>query len=772
MRNKRILLSLLIYLSFTEMTLAKENSTNNMLGTMGYNRQIRSANDTPVCFYDKNYFQQESFCLNNLELIDFKIEKSIGVHANEIRSIKIPATRQITVYQGEHFFTLTDSILKEAWQKIIGMDEVTKIVATDKELLSCDTHCIITQKMVIPLSTVFSHYPSDTQDQEKSVLLSFETSNNTFNMTFNNFIDITVDDGLISILPPNAQQIDFSLHQGATHISFLFSWFNNELFLSYLETVEGELLHLSPTVSVSPGYSFDQEYIDLAIFNSDDRQPLSISKILMAVHSEPHRTKRGTAGILGCFISGPLALYNVITQGRCNQVESAWQHIKAFFSGEDASNKVVAGTGKPLKPKPILVTSQELTSPTLALTQVNTELHGQSLTLPAVSQYCQTPVKQIIGARYPRQIRHSCATWLSSVLADFTLLFGGSLRTWSTEYLIQTLNGILDRRAIDNDNDALDAFIREPGAGNRLIQTINDVAEEQGRSTLIEHVTRSFAYAEQNYAQYVMVNNPPGASNMASPERMGASCDSESDYDSENDDDSDVASPQQAQQYPLGSYQMPAASYVYQAVLPRILRNGEWFVPQEGFDIEVIQGAYQQNRRRIYDLLEVVAEWENIYSERRVYCDRHGIFPTDMETNRYAGQITSQLIRSNVQYSRQDQTIVIVRFNHQIVSISIGYSYSMYDGTNKKNAVIAATLTSPANVLTPETEGAIRGAGTAALHAMIQHLKADGVTLFEAEVISTPSAMVKKRIGFVFIPDPDDNYPFPATDIPTPEPEL
>ncbi|CNL01172.1 N-acetyltransferase GCN5 [Yersinia mollaretii] len=778
MKNKCILLSLLIYLSSTEVALAEGNLTRNVIDRIHHDMAVRSAMTSPVCFYYENYFQGERFCLNPPEVIDFTKENNLQIHANKIKSINIPKSSQITVYQGEHFFTLTDSILQVPWQKMIAVDDVTEIFTTDKKPLNCDTNCIITQKMVIPLSRIFSYYMSDSQYQEKSVLLSFEIHINSFNIGINNFLDITVDDGLVLIQPPNSQQIDFVLHKDATHISFLLSWFENELILSYVETADGELLHSSPIVSMSPSHDIHQEEMELIIFNSDDRQPLTLQKVLMATHREPHRTKRGTAGIVGCFLSGPLALYNLVTQGRCNQVESAWRHIKAIFAGHDASDKVVVGTGEPLKPKPVETSvPPEQDTPTLALTQINTQLHNQSLTLPAVSRFCQKSLDTIINNRYPRQASYSCSTWLSAVLTDFTLLFGSSLRTWSTEYLIQTINGILDRRAIDNDNDAIDAFIHSPVAGNRLIQTLTDVAEEQGRSALINSITQTFTYAEQNYAQYAASSRSQGASHLPNG-AQGASHGSDGSYDSFDENDlydscdsedgsssrSDVAPPQQAQQYPLGSYQMPISSYAHQDILPRILRNGEWIVPQERFDIEVIQGPYTQNRRSLYALLEAIAQWENIYIEKPVQCNRRGLFPTDMDTNRYAGRVTSRLIKSYAQYQRHDQIIVVVRFNQQIVSVSTANTYFVDGSAERTHAVIGATITNPAYVLNPQAEGTIRGAGSAALHATIQHLQASGVTELEAEVISTPSAVIKKRIGFVFVPN---KYGMP---LPTPSP--
>ncbi|WP_049612182.1 hypothetical protein [Yersinia pekkanenii] len=737
MKNKSLFLSIIMCLLYSEIASAKQISVQNIMEHIVSDMIIHPENIPPICAYADNYFKGKKLCFSSSDIIGLVLKNKM----------QTPKISQIITYQDVHSFTLPDSIMTKALQQAARVGKVT-------QPLGCDTACIITQKMVIPLSAIFSRYTQDIQNQERSVLLSFESSDNTFNISFNNYLDVTVDDGFVSILPPNSQQIDFPLRADATHISFLLSWYKNELLLSYLETAQGELLHLSPIVSMSSDDLINQQNIYLSIFNSDDRKPLTLQKVLMAVHNEPNRAKRGAAGIATCFLYGPLALYNIVTHGRCGQVESAWQHIKAFFNGDNTPNRVVAGTGKPLKPMPLLVTrSQELIPPTLALTQLNTQLHGQSLTLPAVAHHCQTPLDDIIGRRYPRQIGNSCSTWLSSVLADFTLLFGSSLRTWSTEYLIQTLNSILDRRAIDTDNDAIDAFIREPIAGNRLIQTITDVAEAQGRSALIDNIIQSFTHAEQNYAQYVLSHSPQAANHVTSSETSDASCSSDRDSDSASSNDSDIASPQQAQQYPLGGYQMPISSYVYQEILPRILQNGAWVVPQERFDIEIIQGTREETRHSIYALLEAIAEWENIYAEKRVYCDRHGIFSTAMETNRYAGQTTSQLIRSYARHSRQDQTIVVVRFNHRIISVSTAHSYLTGDNTERQFGVIGATLTHPAYVLTPQTEGTIRGAGSAALHAMIQHLQANSVTMLEAEVISTPSAIIKKRLGFIFVPD-------------------
>lgn len=116
----------------------------------------------------------------------------------------------------------------------------------------------------------------------------------------------------------------------------------------------------------------------------------------------------------------------------------------------------------------------------------------------------------------------------------------------------------------------------------------------------------------------------------------------------------------------------------------------------------MIQGAREQTRRSIYHLLEITAAWDNIYREQRVYCNHHGIFPTAMDTTRYAGQVTSALIRSHAQFARSEQTIIVVRFNNQIVSTSLAHNYFVGGDPQTQYSTISATLTDPAFVLTPQ----------------------------------------------------------------------
>ncbi|ANI30609.1 hypothetical protein PL78_12330 [Yersinia entomophaga] len=663
-----------------------------------------------------------------------------------------------TLIQPEEIIYLDiNDIFSQHWQS-------RKETSVSNPYLDCDTDCTILQKKIIPLNEIFTQAAIDPNHSSQQVLLSFAlTETNEFNFSIGQYLDIIVDKNSVRLLGGAVPKgIETPLNHHSNQLTFLFHVQDQQLSMSYMESDSTQQRYLSPTINLEIKKSKEINYWpDIEIFNPNPGNPILVKKILLTSQSTHSRFKRGIAGKIGCYLSGPLALYNLVVQGHCTQVESAWSSIKSFFAGKD-STKMIVIAGNPIPLKPTVTPPSEQTDNLNAfeLSVLNTHLHHQALTLPAAADFCHTSIDEIKGARYPRQIRHTCANWLSVVLQDFTLLFGNSLRTWSAEYLTQTLNGILDRQAIDNDNDAQDAFIRQPAAGVRLIQTIADIADREGRAEVIEQVSGAFTHAVQNYANYVMTQPSSGP--------CTPSCsDSSSSHSSCSCSDCDIDSPLAAQELPLGTYQLTLSAYIPQHTQPLILQNGLWVEPAQGFDIEIIRGTFAETRQQRYELMETIQLWRNAYIEKRVYCNKYGNFPTQIDTARFAGQSTSTLLRSTLRYFDENNLIAVVRFNNQIINVSAVSRFSDPDeDASIIQANIIATLTHPAYVLTPNNEGTVRRAGTAALHQLIQQLIADGVQTLSSHVISTPSAIVKKRLGFSFIPDkPHSITPTPNSDL-------
>ncbi len=634
-------------------------------------------------------------------------------------------------------------------------DPLNNLIISGSYPLDCHTSCEMPQKTIIPLSDIFVGDNLQNSGAIKQVLLSFSISNTSeFDINLEQHTDITVDQGTVMIASPALkQEIIFELHKETTHLSFLLNFQHEQLVVNYMESIGNQQLYLSPSINLNLFTPKENNNLsDIVIFNSSPDGSLIMEKILIAQQHGNIRHKRGTAGLLACLDSPLLALYNVVVQGHCDQVESTWAKIKGlFFGNKQKKIDILAGKAEPLKPKitpPASVSAE--TKNTLTLIEINTHLYNQSLTLPATANYCNTPIDNVIGGRYPRQIKHSCANWLSSVLEDFTLLFGASLATWSSEYLIQTLNGILDRQLIDNDNDAIEAFSHNPEIGLRLIQTVGDVAEREGRSPTIDQITAAFSYAQNYYAHYVAVHSAAEASQASQASQASPSCSSESDSDS--DSDSSIDSPLQAQAHPLGTYRLALANYVPQDISPLILQRDQWITTSERFEVEIIRGTHENTRQQRDELIQTIERWRDIYNEKKVYCNSRGNFPTQIDTTRYAGQSASRLIRNTLERFGADTRIAVVRFNHQIINISTLNVYSEnVGGTNILKATNVATVTDPTYILTPDIEGTIRRSGTAAIHKLIQQLISEGVTSIRSEVISEPSAIVHQRLGFAFL---------------------
>ncbi|HDL6970574.1 TPA: hypothetical protein PXM14_001736, partial [Yersinia enterocolitica] len=68
---------------------------------------------------------------------------------------------------------------------------------------------------------------------------------------------------------------------------------------------------------------------------------------------------------------------------------------------------------------------------------------------------------------------------------------------------------------------------------------------------------------------------------------------------------------------------------------------------------------------------------------------------------------------------------------------------------NGEGSYINFSVTHPQYVLNPHENGSVRGAGTAAVRELARYLKEKGKKTLKSSVISQPSAIVKKKLGFI-----------------------
>ncbi len=592
----------------------------------------------------------------------------------------------------------------------------------------CGTNCVIMGKKVIPLDEIFHPPNTDIEHPSKVALFSFEIDSNTiFNLNLEGNVDITVDDNEINILSSETpgQQLSHSLHPDTSSISFIFEISNAGLKINYMESHQGQNGIPSPTLIFHSERAKNLNPLPNLVIYNNMAYPLVMNQQLMVAMSDDHRSKRGTPGIMGCILSGPLALYNIVTHGRCNQVESAWASMKSFFGGEDkAKMQLVAGTATVLKPLPVTSEDPEKQPNTLILSYIDLpSLHQQSLTLPAVAKACEIPLENLVSSRFPRQLDGpACGSWLSRLLADFTLLFGSSLRDWSLEHLRQVLDS-----AIDTDSSGYAG--NDIGTEERLVQWIRRGVRELGREEAIDLITRSFRYAERELANYYLQTN-------------GAD-----------------TTPSDVQNLPLGHYILSLDNYIPATEPVRIRRNGVWEISTSlAFQVEIISGENQAAERELRAAsLAAINEWAEKY-----YSLTYGTMLThDQKTHKetktpvtaadkiiYSARIASDSLQAHLQDNTAKYLFVVVKLENNIVHMLEARKYTINNKTQEGHYYLANSLTTPKFIIDANSEGSVRGSGTAAVHGLADYLKNNGIKFIHSDVASPPSARVKNKLGF------------------------
>lgn len=426
------------------------------------------------------------------------------------------------------------------------------------------------------------------------------------------------------------------------------------------------------------------------------------------------RFERDTAGTLGCAFIPALAIYNYITHSRCDQADKLWHQISHWFS-DDNKNKaiLIVGNTTLLKPQPeLLVHKNNQAVPlTLILNKINTQLHDQALTLPATARFCRTSLDNILATRYPRSPDDNCPQWVSRILADFTALFGHSVRDWTPEQLQDVVTRIDAQQATGYAGS-------DQATEDHLVNGIRAIIQQLGLAETIRKITRALDYSRLNYANYLEHN--PGA----------------------------TASPIAAQSLPLGEYSLSLESYHYptESHVVRIRENNEWVVrPDLHFEVEIIESSVT-DRSAITLAHTVMNHWFNTYLFAPLNTDQRGNPLSDLDRTTSAARTTSTSLLLELEDSNSDYLFVVVRLNGEIVSV-LGAS----EGRDaSEEYYIDVSVSEPRNVLTPNVEGNVRGAGTAAVHELARYLKQKDVKTLRSNVISQPSARVKNKLGFIY----------------------
>ncbi|MGE4707577.1 beta/gamma crystallin domain-containing protein [Yersinia enterocolitica] len=720
--NKLLLISLLS-ITFIGDVKSNEEHFHKSIGEPLY---FTKKEYSPACFYTEDNFQGESVCLTPPMMMDFYDTENYNLN-DKISSIKIPEDVHVTVYKNDNYnqpyYKLMESINLSALDKIHMAGQISA-VSTNESPGFCDENCVVLTEQKIELEKIFNEYNEIKHNTNKLILMNFKVnSDSNFVVGFIDYPQVlVVGNELFFYTTENNNPINMKLNENTDNLSLLFKLNDHSLQLQYLAAKGATPLNIPfwintkhlyeklSTLYISNGIPTDKEDS-----SPEHLTPLILNKTIIALNKHPQRSKRGSLGIAGCVGIPVLAIWNLVTQGHCNQLDRLVGMNEFAHDDGEGKTLVVAGPKTPVPPaKPGADSPLEQPTPVaLVLTHLNTHLHNQALTLPAAARTCNTSVENIIGARYPRQTGVSCGSRLSILLADFTLLFGESLLNWTTAHLTQVLQSI-------NEHGTTGYAGSDQVTESRLVERVQQAISDLGIRQLTKMLQDAFNDAVVNYTQYLM----------------------------QNEEQESLATPLAAQDLPLGGYTLFLEQYTHPEELPAplIMDNGQWIRPDDlYFEVIVIPGGDNHLPTNLTnEILEVVDTWRMFYSQVEYEMDNLGNPLTSQDRTIYAARVTSHVLSELLSANSREFQFVIVKLKGKIISV-----LASQNDENGEDSYLNFSVTAPQYVLTPNENGSVRGAGTAAVRELARYLKEQGKKTLSADVISQPSAKVKLKIGFI-----------------------
>lgn len=310
-------------------------------------------------------------------------------------------------------------------------------------------------------------------------------------------------------------------------------------------------------------------------------------------------------------------------------------------------------------------------------------------------------------------------------MTDFTLLFGNSLETWNTAFFGQIVDSIIR-------TGSTGVTVEHQAVENRLIHAITEKITDRTTNNALANIKTAFDYAQLSYIAY--------KANSLSDE-----------------------SPSQVELLPLGIYELLLETFVFKQTTPIIISQGEFVEQTElEFEVEILPTPTPEEEEKLSgveisnaqamrkQLREIIAHWEQQY--QRGYPDQGASVDTAPDEINDAlkkllltGNIVTGIINRRLILHRPGEIYVIVKLRGRVIAIVLADRFNSRDEVE-----LVASATLPDYVLSPEREGTVRGAGTAAVRELGRYLQQQGARTLYAEVISQPSARVKQKVGFDF----------------------
>ncbi|CNH58934.1 acetyltransferase domain-containing protein [Yersinia frederiksenii] len=644
-----------------------------------------------------------------------------------------------TIYKNDNFnapfFELTENISVKGL-KSLGMDnEITSIKVSEKKEFSCDQQCIIIGNRRIKLADAFGSYWNNPLLKNKQLLLVFNSDgiyeDTTYDIKLFNGPTISLNKGNIIFSDLTmVSKFYFNLYEEIDRLSFIIQVEDSIVKTQYIQTLNNNLVDISPIIL----FEWDNMMNDspeIEIINYNIEKPLILTKaILTADTGIKTEKKRDVNQVINtrkiiCAFTPFLNIYNYITHGKCQQLDSIIFSAEKYFNNSTEGKTLhIAGNSRPLKKESLARTEPADINgfnSYVLLTYIDSTKHNQSLSLPAVAKACMVSIYSLFNSRQVRQIKPNCIDWTLEIMTDFTLLFGHSMETWNAVFFGQIIDSIIRTGSTGVE-------VADPEVEKRLINTVKEKITERSEEDPLHHVRTAFDYAQLSYLGYSFryLSDEP---------------------------------PLRVELLPLGVYELLLDTFAYRPIHPSFMVQNELVVQHDlNFEVEILTTLPPEEEEKLSDaeiqnaqamrrrLSETIAQWGQQYQGAHMGADltadgKEAVLSKIL----HAGHIVTGIIHRRLIIRRPGEIYVVIKLHGRIIAIVLA---DRFNSQNEVELVASATL--PDYVLSPEREGTVRGAGTAAVSELARYLQRQGARTLFSEVISQPSARVKQKLGFNF----------------------
>lgn len=617
----------------------------------------------------------------------------------------------------------------------IGMQDAIRSLQVTRTDPPCTSNCLIPTTDAYDLSGLFGTYwrPRAARVPQIAIALAADDGKNTL-VQYGPDLAISVRyTGAVALtFQPSRTLASLAPNADVRYVTVALSFRPGAWVELQLARHDAQRRYIDATVPVTlpwPTHMADT----LSIRNVSAIRPTEMAELLVGVATETPRAVRG----VGCNSNPIFAIINALFHN-CTPDRQALKPTAetSTTAGRPAEDGFLVLAGR--LPAPAKKTTVDAPPPGNNVMPLDRILSDQRnpFAIHAAARTCNVPLENLPVVRTKRA-PGDCFARTSRLIELYQLIFPDH---WDAEQYTRVVDMALTNGTI-GITSANDPALEAEFVAQIRLQT---GARDQRRADAIRafhhaNVLRAYSLARRMDMESLAMRAAPDAqgtppTGSASPSPASAFHDAEA-----------------LQRHGvLGLYRLNLRSYVPRLALPRVRRGGAWETSYEPFTFARVHAG---DAGGLHDLVLLMRRWAQEYLAEPAPPDGRSPYPDHPYGNSVflasSGASIAMGIVDEIEQADADNEYIIVSYQGQPMAVLQG----RIPRRRSLVAEVGMVVSAPRNVLSPETEGTVRGAATYALHHFLQYAEHRGMESVLTDAVSLPSALVKQRAGFHLVDD-------------------